>query len=502
MTLTPLHARALRERRGLDPALAASLGVHSTDQGLAFAYRRRGEIWNVKVRRPDKSFFWTEQGKPLIPFNIDSLVPPPQPGEILVITEGEFDTLAVAQVGFRRVISVPGGAPATSGERSDKRYSWLYAGRDIHPDIAKFETVVLAVDGDDKGKILRDDLAVRIGDDKCFWIEWPEGCKDANDVLKVYGPEDGPVRLRNALLTGRRMWLDFVCKMGDLPDPGPEQVYTVGLGETEADIEVGGIRLPSVGFMTVVGPKGCGKSVLMRQILWHLWRTYGARFLLTALEEAAKPAYQREFRRLAIGRPNKESPLGPPWTLDEVAIADVEIDDAMTIVQRPPLGLLDQEQMLGAVEFAIKVYGVRVVCIDPVNDLDHEMGDEVKTEYLRKFIMRCKQLADQYKILFVCVVHPPSAKAQKKPDALWTLYDAEGSAQWANKSDVGFCIWRPHLVRGETLLHVDKLKRHDVLGKPNLFQLAHNPLLNTFVVEGSGYDLVYKFAADKAAERG
>src|SRR5262245_6713226 len=154
MVLNPVHADMLRKKRHLNPDLAMRLGVHSesnaSGSAVLFEYRLEGQVHNVKRRLGNGNMPWAQSGKPLILWNIDSLADPPAPDEPLVITEGEFDALAVLQTGtFSRVVSVPNGAPGRANEEGGKRYGYLFDGQgNLLTDIAKFETVILATDGD------------------------------------------------------------------------------------------------------------------------------------------------------------------------------------------------------------------------------------------------------------------------------------------------------------------------------------------------------------------
>ncbi len=54
------------------------------------------------------------------------------------------------------------------------------------------QKIILAVDGDRVGNSLKEELARRLGKQRVWTIQYPEGCKDANEVLLKYGP--GAVR--------------------------------------------------------------------------------------------------------------------------------------------------------------------------------------------------------------------------------------------------------------------------------------------------------------------
>jgi twinkle protein len=500
LPITPGHAKQL-QARGLDPVLAATLGVRSMPgregaMALAFEYRVRGQLHNTKVRYGKGDMPWTETGKKLALWGIDDLAPPPRlnpqgkQDEAVIIVEGEMDRIALRQAGFSRVVSVPNGAPTREGSEGDKRYAYLYEGGSdrVHPDIAKFETVILAVDGDKPGMALRDDLAIRLGDEKCLWVKWPEGCKDANDVLLHKGRQ----ALIDCIGGAKRMWLDLVSPISDIPEQPPEVGLEMGFDIFDDPIKAGGIRLPAHGFATIVGPAGSGKSVFARQLLWHLWRAHRLPFGITALEEPALPRYQRVFRRYATGLPYDQ------WTREALETADIEIDYACKIIQRPRGGLMFLDQLLGTVEFAIKVYGLKVICIDPMNEVEIDEANRSDVA-ARTAIMALKDLAERYRVLIMAVTHPPvDVMRRKKPTDLWTLYDVENGRHWAGKSDAGFGLWRPH-PRGPTLINVAKLKSHEVFGEPNLFQMSYDRALDRYQCVRSGYDILAQVTLDLQA---
>ena len=118
----------------------------------------------------------------------------------IVITEGEMDTLAITQALTRSgepvpedtmVCSVPNGAPSKFSNKKidaseDKKFAYIWGAKDL---IEKAERVVLAADDDEAGEALLEEVSRRIGRAKCWKIEYPEGCKDANDVLIKHGEE-------------------------------------------------------------------------------------------------------------------------------------------------------------------------------------------------------------------------------------------------------------------------------------------------------------------------
>src|SRR5262249_28940873 len=163
------------------------------------------------------------------------------------------------------------------------------------------------------------------------------------------------------------------------------QAYKSGL----AGLDKHGLRITLPAFMPIIGPYGSGKSVLLRQLLVNLWRLHKWRFLLTSFEEKVKPRYQHAFRRHLIGKPRE--------CMQEIekVHADAELRQAAKFFLRKRNTILNMERLVDRIEYAVRVYGLKVIAIDPVNEIDHQvLKNESKTDYIGRFIMRLKALAD------------------------------------------------------------------------------------------------------------
>jgi hypothetical protein len=313
----------------------------------------------------------------------------------------------------------------------------------------------------------RDAIAMILGDTRCRWNWWPT--------------EVNPDTINTAIATARLMWTDEICVMSDVPDQGPVETYKTGFGALDDH----GWRIVTPAFMPVIGPYGSGKSVFLRQLLVNLWRLHGWKFLLTSFEEKIKPRYERDFRRNLINKPEHY------WTDKDKAEADLELDRCSCFLRRKRGADLTQDRLIERIAFAVKVHGVRVVCIDPVNEIDHQVPrGESKTDYMGKFIMSLKQLADDYNLLMIVCAHPPKDGVEKRlaKNGLLTLNDGADTAHWGNKADIGVCLWRN--LAGPTMLHLDKLKDHESMGKPTLAELHLDERLNQFRVGRVGYEIM------------
>jgi twinkle protein len=469
--------RAEIEARGLDIGLAQQYGFKSHGDHIAFEYRINGKVHNTKIRRGKGDMPWAESGKPLVLWNRDCLAGAASE-RIPIITEGEYDGLACIQAGFRDTVSVPNGAPAGENEEGKARYAYLFDGDNLAPDIDKFKGFILGGDGDEKGRFLRDALAVRLGEHRCFWIEWPRGCKDANDVLREYGPG----ALAECLSNPRRMFVDEVATLDDLPDPPKEASFHLGLDNLAPHL-----RFPRKGFVTILGPYESGKSTLLRQLMVNMSMNHGWRSAITCFEESAKWRTVNALRKTYLGMPVDHA------TDAELREADDWIRHNVVFLRKKPRTLMTAARLINRIEYAVKVYGLNMMIIDPFNEIDHHYSkDTSKTEYIGNLIMDMKDLADNYNIVLICCVHPPSESMRRqttRKDKFYTLADSADSSHFANKSDIGLCIWRPSR-EGVTLINIDKIKNTELCGKPTGIELTFNEYADRYHVSATGWEVL------------
>ena len=171
----------LREVRKLDADLLAEMGVRETQherlgQVAAFPYRRDGKNYAAKFRTVDKKFLSTS-GVSRGLYNEDALsrdrdLP-------VVITEGEIDCLSVMQSGFLRAVSLPDGWT----EQGNKNEALVA----VSEALVASPFVVVAGDNDKAGESLPKSVANLLAGHDVRYVTWPDGCKDANDVLIAHG---------------------------------------------------------------------------------------------------------------------------------------------------------------------------------------------------------------------------------------------------------------------------------------------------------------------------
>jgi hypothetical protein len=86
---------------------------------------------------------------------------------------------------------------------NDKAFAWLWAYRE---QLARFDKIILATGGDRPGMVLRDELALRLGGKRCWFVRYPSGCKDANEVLGKLGTDALAAVIASALPMVPESW--------------------------------------------------------------------------------------------------------------------------------------------------------------------------------------------------------------------------------------------------------------------------------------------------------
>ena len=197
----------------------------------------------------------------------------------MIWVEGEMDKLAVEVAGFRNCVSVPNGAPVPGAKNYSASFGFLDSDRETVETVKRH---IIAVDSDAPGARLEDELARRLGVEKCSRVRWPEGCKDANDVLAKHSAED----LRWFIENAEAFPIEGVFEISDrredllrLYEHGFEQCYLTGWRNLNSLYTVRPGELTAV-----TGIPSSGKSNFLDALLVNLARLHSWSFALFSPE--------------------------------------------------------------------------------------------------------------------------------------------------------------------------------------------------------------------------
>jgi twinkle protein len=382
MTIHPKHIEWI-EARGIDAQLAEKFGLETRQEmgghWLAIPYCEQGEIVNHKYRLTADKRHRMDSDAPLLLWNADALSDPMvRDGRApLVITEGEWDALAVIQAGHPFAVSVPNGAPSTETRDLDtaKRYEWV----DRHADdLARVREFIIASDNDQAGHHLRRDLVALLGADRCKFVEYPDGCKDLNEVLTQHGPQ----RVVECITTSRPFPIKGLYTLDDFPERGEVRAYSIGVEPIDDMISI----VP--GTLTVMtGYANMGKSTLMNAIIGHAL-IHHFPVCVASFETDVKPILRDGIAAAMLKCNVREVgtharyPQAMKFLNENLPIISQAVDEDME------MGL---DEFLDLCRVAVMRHGVKMIVLDPWNELEHKRNrDETETDYIGRDIRAIK----------------------------------------------------------------------------------------------------------------
>lgn len=425
----------LENVRGLDGSLCERMGLReghhqSLGAGVALPYSRNGEVYARKFRPfNEKTFRWHPQSVEHGLFNFDALGDSTMTDQPIVITEGEFDALAVIQAGFPRAVSVPDGWSLTADGADNAKLKALVAAEGL---LRQSPCVIVAADADETGEAFTRAIAALLETHPVRVVTWPEGCKDANDVLRKHDAG----ALARALNMAKMVDPPGGCITGfsDMPPVSARRIMRLGFDPFDR-----GLAFEEGAMSVCTGIPGHGKSTFVRFCAFHLTRNEGVR--IGAMEFENGPLAMRDhLSRLATGRDYDTLLPVEKRSLNE------RLDKHWRIAHRAPEG--NVEENLEWLRKRVHTLAVRDRCkfiyVDPWNELEHmpEPG-ETMTNYINWATKSIRQWAERYDTHICIVAHPKKMPAGSGvPDG----YDVADSAAWANKPSLGFTV---HCVDGD-----------------------------------------------------
>jgi twinkle protein len=421
---------------------------------ITFPRYKGGECVAIKYRTHDKRMWQSKSPEPCF-YNHDGALN--HAHETLIISEGEIDALSFIEARLPCVASVPDGAPNPTAQNLSTKFKFLEDGLVDH-----FKSFVLAVDNDEPGKFLEKELADRLGRHNCLSITYPSGCKDANDVLKNFGPE----ALREAYTKAQHYPIDGLYTIEDARDDifdlyesGLRPGLSTGWGSVDALYTVRTCE------MTIVtGIPGSGKSTWLDALMVNLNRMHHWRIAYCSPENWP---IQRHMANLA------EKIAMKPFaacSMTAERMTREEMEDALQVLNKNFYFTQLQEDEMGidavldVMQSAISRHGVKGIVLDPWNELEyHRPQNLTETEFVSRSLGKIRRFARLNDVHVWIVAHP--TKLKRNEDGTYPvprLYDISGSAHWYNKADNGIAIYRRTPTKPEVEVHVQKIRFREV----------------------------------------
>jgi len=417
--------------------------------------------------------------------------------ETIIITEGEYDAMAVFQATGRVAISVPNGAGSN--------FEPLMKALDASPQINK---VIIWVDCDENGsrceKKLLDKLQSR-EDLKVYAIRQKEA-KDANEALlnKDFGRdlvlriishaieeivfrdleedenvEDAIVREEHSLSEGRRRAvlslkaieeeLQYILRNPPPKPPAPQCFPTFNK-------ILGGLRMEE--FTVLTGSTGAGKTTflsqysmdLAKQGIPTLWGSFEVKKTTLFRKMASQFAFQDDDYPFAI-------PGNEDFTLEKLPeFCDLPI----FIIDR--FGASDSGEVFHDIDAAIRMHGVKHIIIDNLQfmvgggaGLNMNIDSMNYWLFTDKVLGRFRDIASKYDVHVSLVSHP----RKEKEGAMLGLDAFQGTGKTTQEADNVIVLQRD----GDGHRYVD-VKKNRETGLTGRVPLRFHRLSTSFVDAG------------------
>ena len=340
----------------------------------------------------------------------------------LVVTEGQLDSLSVADCGIKNVVSVPTGA---------KGFTWV---EHCYDWVNKFNEIIIFGDCE-HGKItLVNEFNLKFPNKKIKVVpmECYLGEKDANAILQKFGKD----AIIKAISSAKDIPVSAVLELADVQNVDLYNMERVSTGISTLDRTLGGLYFGQVILLT--GERGHGKSTFMSMLGCEaLNQGYTCLFYSGEL-----PAYQfKNWLNMQLAGANHldecKSQLGDTYYKIPNNV-DTQISEwyrgRALICDNNHIGDDELTTLENVIINTICRRNARFICID---NLMTAMDCDINSDLYRKqssFVKSLKSIANKYNVCIILVAHPRKSSTQGKEK--FQNDDISGSADITNRVDV------------------------------------------------------------------
>ena len=462
------NKRGISHKTLTDLRIESGQGQYGKDklESIVFGYYDlKGERVNYKARAiKEKIFKQQKQGIQQF-YNLDNVLQSKNL-DTVYITEGEFDLCALYESGFAidSILSVPNGAPASNMNdiNASRKYKYVLDG--LEQGLDDVNCFILLTDNDEQGRYLRDDLAGLLGHGKCKFIDYPEDCKDVNDLLQKLGKEELQWYIKESLIP---FPIEGVYSLDEIPEPAPITLYNPSFDGWHDKVMIGS------GMVSVfTGYPGHGKTTFALQLWAHIVKHYNINIGVFSGETRIKPYVRRHLRTFYYQK--LENSLSP----EECDKADRWIRDHFYFVNHPN-NAPEFNWICERIRDMKARFGISAFILDPFNKLEMpSFSGGSETQFIGRCLDDLCMLAKLLDIHIMVLAHPAKPDAKVGATAP-TAYSIAGSAHWYNKPDHIFSLWRPKFTNDDgsrcTDSHLTVWKtRYEELGYPRVMDINYN----------------------------
>lgn len=365
----------------------------------------------------------------------------------LIMTEGQIDSLSVAESGIENAVSVPTGKNGFTWVP----YCWDW--------LQQFETLIVFGDNENGSITLLDDMKRRFrGTIKAVKQQDYKGCKDANELLQKYGKE----AVRRAVERAECVPVQRIIRLSDVKTVDLFSLPKISTGFKTLDkVLAGGIYLGQT--VIVTGKRGDGKSTFTSQILVNAL-DQGIRVLAYSGE---LPDYffkrwmdfQAAGKHNVIDRAAENGNISYFVTNEKISKIEEWYRERAYLYDNQSTSDDELEDLLQTIEKAVQQYGIQLVLLDNLmTALDVGMSVDLYRAQ-SKFVDKLVKMAKRLQVAVILVVHP-----RKNRFGNDDTDEVSGSADITNKVDI-VMTYKRNLASFENAERVVTVSKNRLTGK-------------------------------------
>lgn len=361
---------------------------------------------------------WCEADCKPILFGMDQCNP--EENKTLIMTEGQIDSLSVAEAGYQNAVSVPTGKNG---------FTWVPHCWDW---LQQFEKLIVFGDFERGAITLLPDMKARFNGQ--VWhvrSEDYKDCKDANEILQKYG-KDG---IRACIENAERETDAHIIRMADVMPADMASMPHISTGFTSLDKIIGGFYFGQVILLT--GKRGKGKSTLASQFVCgalHVGQSclaYSGELIHSNFREWMDRQLNgpEGLKKIRNGNGKED------WTLQDWQRKRLHdwYCNTMFLYDEADTSGEETESLIQIVEKAVREYGIKVVLLD---NLMTALEENVSVDLNRLqsiFVRELARIARKYNAIVFLIAHP----RKRKGDSVdFDADDVMGSGNITNAVDV------------------------------------------------------------------
>ena len=389
---------------------------------IVFNYFESDTLVNKKYRSGDKKFTQSKNGKPIL-YNINSIIGEDE----AYIVEGEFDVMALYEIGIKNVVSLPSGA-------NDNDNYWINSEKYL-TDIKKF---FIATDNDTSGNIVAEKIAQRLGRYRCERIVF-DG-KDANNDLVDGVLEKTIYNRKKYPVSGSFTTEDLLDKMMDLYNSGLPNCIEL---KNKSFGKLNDVFKLMFGHLVIgTGIPSHGKSNYTEWLVLNYLLEYDIKASFFSPEHQPMELHMSTFVQKVIGKNYFFDIDGTPRCTKLEVMQFHEWANQKLYLTSPENGeFANWDWIFEKFKEQIFSFGINIFVVDAWNKVEFS-GNRTERENITRTLSRLTQFAQQNNVLIIVIAHPTKMKKENGVYEKPSLYDVSGSADFRNQTHDGFCIYR------------------------------------------------------------